>query len=357
MKKIELLNKETFTIKGTYGETYVFDGSDLFVQGPLVKKAVVLKSLRTQKGAEEWLKVAGKNYDNARVVNTSTLKAFDGEIVKADDEEEKPFDSPLPFHVVSMENEEMEMPSGDEEEEGEESEVEMEEMNPGDIEDDEVQEQEMSVTQIAQVLHDAQKLHELLTSGKHLEPWMQSKLVKVAEYMNALTENLEHRGGEIPGMDMGSSEKSEMEDPAMKSDDGDAEEKGEKKMPPFIKEKMDESKEKDSGEDKDEEDSEKAVDAEEGEDESDDKEDKEMDGAVKGKIFKSLHAARQWNRFENPDKDRYYIDILREKDMVGVTRKSFTKSTGLNAKYIVRDRADDEKVETKGAFGNKLKKN
>lgn len=66
-----------------------------------MKKAIVLKSLRTESGAKDWLKVFGKNYPDARIVTTdelSTYKSFGGE-----------FDSfsrvpPMPTHVIMEED-------------------------------------------------------------------------------------------------------------------------------------------------------------------------------------------------------------------------------------------------------------
>jgi hypothetical protein len=40
------------------------------------KKAIVLKSLRTAKGASDWAQIMAKHYPNAKVVDTDTLKSY-----------------------------------------------------------------------------------------------------------------------------------------------------------------------------------------------------------------------------------------------------------------------------------------
>lgn len=335
MKKIELLDNETFTIKGSYGETYVFDGDTLFVDSANVsRKAVVLKSLRTERGAEDWLRTAGRAYTGAQVFDTETLKSFDGRVVTlksmASGDEDEEFDATLPFHVVATEGGDEDDHAGDEHED----EKDASDMEPGEIEElmeDEEQEQEMTMAQLAQVLHDAKKIYNMVKDEEHLEPWMQAKLVKVAEYMSVLAEKLEHEGGEMPE----DSVVEEFEGNVGKDKEDVSMDESKESLPPLppVEEGV-----------FSEEDEKKSVPA-----------DAAMMSAsyseksVVGQVFKSLHAARQWNRFENPDKDRYYIDIMREKD----TRKGFSKSTGLNAKYVVRDKWEEEEVAIKGAYGNK----
>lgn len=339
MKKIELLDNETFTIKGVYGETYVFDGGTLFVDSSGVsRKAVVLKSLRTEKGAEEWLRTAGRSYSGAQVFDTETLKSFDGRVVTlksmTSGDEEDEFDATLPFHVTMTEGDEDDDSPMDDEMSSSDEEMDSLDREPGEVEElmeDEEQEQEMTMTQLAQVLHDAKKIYNLVKDEEHLEPWMQAKLVKVAEYMSVLAEKLEHDDGDIPDDSVVDEFESnfDMDDETGSEDDGmeDA-----ATMPEMGTDVKDEKK---------------AAFADAAMMSANSY--KSADEDFTGKVFKSLHAARQWNRFENPDKERYYIDIMREKD----ARKGFSKSTGLNAKYVVRDRWDEEDVAIKGAYGNK----
>jgi hypothetical protein len=339
MKKIEVNNNETYTIKGVNGETYVFHNGDLFIDSPemVTATATILKSLRTQQGAESWLKLAGKKYDNAVIMDTESLIELLG-TMKASLPEMPSLDKKMPFHVVAVEGME-DMSDIDADDEMEALEMESGESEEAEeLMEDEEQEQEMSMTQIAQVLHDAQKLYDMIKDDEHLEPWMQTKLTKVAEYMNALAENLEHGDGDIPA-----------DDDAVKVDVDVDSMPG---LPPLPGYGVEETEEEDINPVKELPDM--------PEDVKDDEEDKKSvpvepvmmstkKNEVPGKVFKSLHAARQWNRFENPDKERYYIDIMREKD----ARKGYSKSTGLNAKYIVRDRHTEDASEEKGAYGNK----
>ena len=191
-----------------------------------------------------------------------------------------------------------------------------------DVMEDEEQEDEMSLRQIAQVLHDAEKLYERIKNEEHLEPWMQSKLTKISDYMNAISENLEHDMGNVPGDD-GDYDDNDSEF----DEDEDYPDRVQKSLKSTVKKLNTVVKSIATAH--------------------------QMNGdSIEGLVFKSLHAARQWNRFENPDKNRYYIDIMREKDV----RKGFSKSTGLNAKYTVRDKLLDPETTTRGSYGNKLKK-
>jgi hypothetical protein len=366
MKKIELLTNETFTIKGSYGETYVFDGDDLFVDSSNVsRKAVVLKSLRTRTGAESWLASVGKSFSNAQIFDTNSLREFEGRVVTrksiGSEDEAEDFDATMPFHVVATSDDEG----------GPQAES---DGGPGqgheELMEDEEQEQDMSMTQIAQILHDAEKLYDMISQEEHLEPWMQAKLTKVAEFVSAIAENLEHEDGEIPDEDDAQGGTMRGEDEGADDDD---------MMDEIVKSVLKNLAMKDASAGNDEPapgtgDDEDAPAPGTGDDEyapapgTGDDEDAPapvadwtgagagngsgFEKSITGTIFKSLNSARQWNRFENPDKDRYYIDIMREKDV----RKSFSKSSGLNAKYVVRDRWDDEEATIKGAHGNKLVK-
>lgn len=324
MKKVDLLRNEIFTIKGVYGESYVFDGNSLFID--YNRKATVLKSLRTEQGARDWIRLMGLG--NAEIVSKSVLKAFDGDVFKKNKEgDDSPLDDDdsdieLPFHVITTEQMSPFDDDGDEPLQ-----------DADDLMDDEREEQEMTMSQAAQVFHDAQALHDMIKDREHLEPWMQKKLTKVADYLSAIKENLEHEGGDLPDDDddMMKSNGSSMTMMSESSEIEDEEDDEEENKPPFMKSSVKSSSEDEEGEEGEEEE-------EEGENPA-------------GKIFKSLHAARQWNRFENPDPSRYYVDIMREKDV----RKGFSKSTGLNAKYVVRDMKDKEDKDTKkGAYGNKV---
>jgi hypothetical protein len=372
MKKVNFNKDEVYTIKGLDGETYVFHNGELFFEGPTVQRATVLKSLRTEKGAADWLSLMSKSYPNAVIMDTETLKSFSGTLKASMTDEVEGKKGPkmdLPFHVVNVEG----VSEGDEDEMSEfEKDLPTGELaqDSDELMEDEEQEQDMSMTQVAQILHDAEKLHEMIVSEEiHLEPWMSKKLVLVSEYLNALAENLEHEDGDVPTED-GYDEAT----PSSRIDDDedDDEEFDPDKLtslPPLPKTALDEIvksvlkniaikseetarrprrpggmsqyQEELAGRGKPDE-----------PDEPDESEGTDFEKSITGKIFKSLNAARQWNRFENPDKDRYYIDIMREKDV----RKSFSKSTGLNAKYIVRDRFEEEEGEMKGSFGNKLVK-
>jgi len=368
MKKVELLDNETFTIKGVYGETYVFDGDMLFVDSSNVaRKAVVLKSLRTREGAESWLRTAGRSFTNAQVVDTASLKSFEGRVVtrkslSAEDEsKEEDFEADLPFHVVSTEGDEDGEGSDDGDMDG----------DMGELMEDEEQEQEMSMTQIAQILHDAEKLYSMIEQDEHLEPWMQSKLAKISELIGAIAENLEHEDGDVPEDGEGDSGmtrakgKKEVDDaledaslPALPSGITGEDTDVKKMLGNIVKSVIEQLVLKSEGEQEETE-----APADEGEEAEEGSPSDEGEGgnegvdegqtkSVTGRVFKSLNAARQWNRFENPDKDRYYIDIMREKDV----RKSFSKSSGLNAKYVVRDKWDEEEPVMKGAHGNKIVK-
>jgi len=363
MKKLDVKQGEEFILKGFEGEVYLFRDGALFKETPVVQKATVLKSLRTEKGAADWLSLMSKNYPDAVIMDTETLKSF-GTTLKAAVEGIKDLPE-MPFHVVNVEG--VDGDSDDDTTPGNMLNGEMGEENSGEeLMEDEEQEDEMNTTQIAQTLHDAMKLHEMITSGEiHLEPWMNKKLALAAEYLNAIAENVEHGEGEIPEDDgsikdlmgaatgmapdgPGKDVKKMQSDPAMLSVN----------VENIVKSVIENitMKNTDNGKPKrqpggisqvaaEQEPTEQELDTDEGDTDEGKK-------SVTGKVFKSLNAARQWNRFENPDKDRYYIDIMREHDV----RKSFSKSTGLNAKYIVRDRSLDDTPEEKGSFGNRLKR-
>ena len=83
MKKIT----EQLSLKSADGREYLFDNGELY-EATEVK---VLKSLRTEAGANDWIKLAARNKD-ARVVDTKTLKSIVGD--------EEPFAEEFPFHVI-----------------------------------------------------------------------------------------------------------------------------------------------------------------------------------------------------------------------------------------------------------------
>lgn len=439
MKKISLLDNETFSIKGALGEVYVFDGEDLFVDPVGLmgsKKATVIKSLRTERGAKDWVKLAGSKFgEKVEVLDTDTLKANFEDVDGLEDEE-------LPFHVVIADD--------DDDDDLNDFEDEMRDDMDDPVDEDDFEDGEMARTQISQILEDAKELYNLVDSMADLEPWVQSKLTRAADYMNTLSEYLDHseEAQEKLGRDEDDGDdedpmeemiEDEVEEEMREENDDDETQKGKMKNkwvdegrgksgggssddggPGPGEHPEDEKGEKTYGDSSsgDENDEKKAVPAEpammstneeEGEEKGPTHADmfddavgkrvqmtrtnssgeevtetgkvvKNEDGtamvntgsgikkfkhdggnhskisdinileekSVVGTVFKSLHAARQWNKFDNPDKDRYYIDIMRSTDF----DNPWDRTRNLNAKYVVRDMADKELTQ-KGAYGNR----
>lgn len=77
MKKIDLKDNEQITIKSVDGAEFVYDADGLHKVSPQ-SKVNVLKSMRTEAGAKDWVRLAGKK--DAQIVDTATLKGmYDGE--------------------------------------------------------------------------------------------------------------------------------------------------------------------------------------------------------------------------------------------------------------------------------------
>lgn len=384
MKKIDLLDNETFTIKGALGEVYVFDGEDLFVDPVGVfgsRKATVIKSLRTEKGAQDWVRLAGSKLSNVEVLDTDTLKANFDEV--------EDLDESLPFHVVAAEEDDSE--DGVDLDEVQEEMREDMEMDVDDGED--FEDGAMARTQLSQILEDAKELYSMIESAAELESWVQAKLTRAADYMNAISEYLTHdeEAQELLDGDEDDEEKDESPEPeAMGEEQDEGETQKGKVKAKYVEEQEEKEKlaeqqitEDDMPSKKEEEeddDEKKSVPADPAmmsatEDEEDEtyksegkKPDADGDGvpdwadknpekagnpederkSVVGKVFKSLHAARQWNKFENPDSDRFYIDIMRSADF----DNPWDRTRNMNAKYVVRD-MNDKVQTTKGAYGNR----
>jgi hypothetical protein len=389
--KISLNENEVFSIKGLDGENYIFDGKHLFldnnsleVEQEDVFNVSVIKSLRTKSGAESWLKVAGFKYDNAQIVDTDTLKSYgvdySGEnkyhVINADMRDENVEDLK---DLIASEKSSEGLPPLPSILPGPDGEV----VIPSAPEDGEDTDGSMARAQLRSILDDAEELHSMIRDRDDLEPWVQAKITKAADYLSMLHGYLEHyvMAGELDIEDFlqkaMTTTDAEMSDNSTVDNNADAD-----VVPDGATKGMEETDEETATEDGGEETAEEGADKsmksmheeeEEEEEEEEDSmksmEDENKDGdtvnvhidtdehefgntekSIAGTVFKSMHAAKQWNKYENPDKDRYYIDILRTKDR----RDPWTRSLGMNAKYIVRDREDDPQPESRGAYGNRI---
>lgn len=379
--KISLNENEVFSIKGLDGENYIFDGKHLFldnnsleVEQEDVFNVSVIKSLRTKSGAESWLKVAGFKYDNAQIVDTDTLKSYGVD-----------YSGENKYHVINADMKDENVEDLKELITSEKSSEELEGLpDPPPLgsapEDGEDTDGSMARAQLRSILDDAEELHAMIRDRDDLEPWVQAKITKAADYLSMLHGYLEHyvMAGDLDIEDFlqkaisgvstteAANNMSNMvdedaptvfagnEDPeAVKGmEEADEETATEDGGEETAKEDADKSmKSMHEEEEKEEEDSMKAMEEEE-ENKDDEHEFGKTEKSIAGTVFKSMHAAKQWNKYENPDKDRYYIDILRTKDR----RDPWSRSTGMNAKYVVRDRNDDPEVVQKGSHGNRIYK-
>ena len=188
MKKVELLDNETFTIKGTLGEVYVFDGQDLFVD-PVgafgSRKATVVKSLRTEAGARDWLKIAGSKFTNAEILTTEALKANFDELEDFESED-------MPFHVAVAQDVDNDEDVDEAHEELVDELRDEDEMDEDSEDSGEYADGEMALTQVEQILHDSVELMQMIKDESNLAPWVQSKLTRAADYMNVISEYLDH---------------------------------------------------------------------------------------------------------------------------------------------------------------------
>lgn len=75
MKKVDLVDGEQMVIKSADGTEFIYDENGLHRKDEPQTKISVLKSMRTEAGAQDWIRLAGKEED-ARVVDAQTLKGM-----------------------------------------------------------------------------------------------------------------------------------------------------------------------------------------------------------------------------------------------------------------------------------------